>query len=238
VDKLANEQKHRTTSQYVPDEYDDEDIRVTEEPRQLAPLLVYVLLDKSGSMRGEGVVSIRSALQTLLTALREIDGLDRNVLVSVSAFDRTLAILFALSNIADVITPVISVERSNPSMLGTAVVELASVARKEVSQRSEKKLNSGPVILLVMTDGVYSDPNEIKHAFNSQTLDCFDKVIIGNVSNGIMDSYLCRAECEIVSLATLTMNDFLEWLDTESGPRRDPADALNPSANSPTIGGE
>ena len=120
-------------------------------------LPVYLLLDTSGSMRGEPIQSVNVGLHAMLQALRQDPYALESVHLSVITFDLQARELFPLTPIEQVQIPEITAPSSGPTFLGAALELLVQCVQRDVERSSPEKKGDWQPLLFVMTDGSPSD---------------------------------------------------------------------------------
>ena len=120
-------------------------------------LPVYILLDTSGSMRGEPIQAVNNSIQVLLSALRQDPHALETVHISLITFDLEARVLQEMTPLDAF--PAVSLETPNsgPTFLGDAL----RLARQKATAEVRKGGPDGPgdwaPLLFVMTDGKPSD---------------------------------------------------------------------------------
>lgn len=120
-------------------------------------LLVYLLLDTSGSMRGEPIEAVNTGLETLLGALRQDAYALETIHLTVMTFDREAKTVVPMSPLEDVVLPRITTPDSGPTHLGEALGMMLDQAGRDVQKGTAYQKGDWAPILIVMTDGKPSD---------------------------------------------------------------------------------
>jgi uncharacterized protein YegL len=120
-------------------------------------LPVYLLIDTSGSMRGEPIEAVNNGLGTMVASLRTDPHALENVHLSIITFDRDAKIVCPLTGL-DVFVPApLSTPESGPTHLGAALALLAETVSCDVRRSSADRKGDWAPLLFVMTDGKPSD---------------------------------------------------------------------------------
>lgn len=120
-------------------------------------LLVYLLLDTSGSMQGEPIEAVNSGMETLVSSLRQDPYALETVHLSVLTFDIDVKTAVPITALEDVVVPQITTPKSGPTHLGEALQELGKKVKQDVVKSSETTRGDWAPYLFVMTDGKPSD---------------------------------------------------------------------------------
>lgn len=120
-------------------------------------LPVYLLLDTSGSMRGEPIHSVNVGLHAMVSALRHDPYALETVHLCIITFDIEAKEVLPLTPIEDVILPEISVPDSGPTFLGAALELLIQRVDRDVIHGNAERKGDWRPLLFLMTDGSPSD---------------------------------------------------------------------------------
>ena len=120
-------------------------------------LPVFLLLDTSGSMRGEPIQAVNNGLQVLVSALRQDPYALESVHISLMTFDNEAIEIFPLTPLEQVQIPVIVAPESAATNLGAALELLLARVDRDVTRTSDDKKGDWRPLLFIMTDGSPSD---------------------------------------------------------------------------------
>lgn len=118
-------------------------------------LPVYLLLDTSGSMMGEPIESVKSGVQTMISALRQDPYALETAFLSIITFSSTASQLVPLTELTNFQTP--NIEASGTTSLGEALSLLAQRADVEVAKTTTEQKGDWKPIVFIMTDGMPTD---------------------------------------------------------------------------------
>ena len=125
-------------------------------------LPVYLLIDTSGSMKGEPIESVNAGLQTLVSSLRRDPQALETAHISIITFDLKAHLVLPLTSVAELQLPLIETPDSGPTMTGEALELLCQRVDTEVRTQSTDVKRDWKPLVFIMTDGSPSDPQKYK----------------------------------------------------------------------------
>ena len=120
-------------------------------------LPVYILLDTSGSMRGEPIHSVNVGLQSMLSALRQDPYALESVHLSVITFNLEAKVYLPLTPLDQVQIPDLDVPSAGATFMGAALELLAQEVGQHVQKSTDDVKGDWRPLLFLMTDGSPSD---------------------------------------------------------------------------------
>ena len=118
---------------------------------------VYLLIDTSGSMKGEPIESVRVGLDAMLASLRQDPFALESCYLSIITFDSEVHQLLPLTPLEQVKVPTIITPDAGPTHLGAALELLCDCIDKEVKLSTPTSKGDWMPLLFIMTDGKPSD---------------------------------------------------------------------------------
>lgn len=120
-------------------------------------LPVYLLIDTSGSMKGEPIESVKVGLEAMLSTLRMDPYALDTVSISIITYDREVKQVLPLTPIDQIQMPEITTPDSGPTHMGKALEMLCEKVDFEVQKGTKEQKGDWMPILFLMTDGKPSD---------------------------------------------------------------------------------
>jgi uncharacterized protein YegL len=120
-------------------------------------LPVYLLLDTSGSMRGEPIHSVNVGLRSMLDGLRQDPYALESVHLSIITFDNDAREYLPLTPLDQVRVPEILVPDAGATFTGAALALLVQLVDRDVRKSTPESKGDWRPLLFLMTDGSPSD---------------------------------------------------------------------------------
>lgn len=120
-------------------------------------LPVYILIDTSGSMRGEPIESVKVGLSDMIASLRLDPYALETVCVSIITFNSKVEQILPLTDLENLQLPDIRVPDAGATFLGTALDLLCRRYDEEVNMGSREQKGDWMPVVFILTDGKPSD---------------------------------------------------------------------------------
>lgn len=120
-------------------------------------LPVYILIDTSGSMRGEPIESVKVGLEAMLTNLRTNPNTLESAWLSIITYDKEARQILPLTALDELQLPQLTAPESGPTLTGEALSLLIEKYDREVKKGSREEKGDWKPLLVIMTDGKPSD---------------------------------------------------------------------------------
>jgi uncharacterized protein YegL len=177
-------------------------------------LPVYILIDTSGSMRGEPIEAVKAGLNSLFKSLlRDPHALD-SIHISIITFDREAKILLPLTELNNsLILPEIPPLESSPTNLGEALQLMCQLYSKEVKKSTLEAKGDWLPVAVVMTDGSPSDTmlfEQMCDTLNSHAYP-FSRIIGCAAGPKAKTDPLKKFATDVVILETMDSNSFSQF---------------------------
>ena len=180
-------------------------------------LPVYLLIDTSGSMKGEPIESVNNGLESMLTFLRQDPFALESVYLSIITFDREVNQILPLTELESVQLPKIATPESGPTHLGEALELLCQTVDREVIRNTAEHKGDWMPLLFIMTDGSPSDIQKFNQQVPEVKKRNFGNIIACAAGPKAKDSYLKEITPNVVHLDTTdsaTFRQFFKWVSS------------------------
>ena len=171
-------------------------------------LPVYLLLDTSGSMKGEPIQAVNVGLQSLVSSLRKDPHALDSVFISIISFDKDVNVLVPLTELSSVQLPEVKCPESGPTHLGEALDVLFEKAESEVIYSSDDQKGDWMPLLFIMTDGKPSDLQKFKHMTGKIKTKKFGSIIACGAGPKAKEEYLRQLTDNVAMLDNMDSASF------------------------------
>ncbi len=120
-------------------------------------LPVYILIDTSGSMKGEPIESVKVGLADMIATLRQDPYALETVCISIITYDRDVKQILPLTELENLQLPDIITPESGPTHTGLALKMLCEKVATEVKKGTLEQKGDWRPLLFLMTDGKPAD---------------------------------------------------------------------------------
>lgn len=178
-------------------------------------LPVYLLLDTSGSMKGEPIEAVKNGLESLVGFLRQDPFALESVHLSIITFDREVNNILPLKELESLILPEITTPDSGPTHLGQALEMLCELVDKEVLKSSPDQKGDWMPLLFIMTDGKPSDLQKYREMIPEVKSRHFGEIVACAAGPKVDDQLLKELTHIVVHLDTAdssTIKSFFKWV--------------------------
>ena len=178
-------------------------------------LPVYLLLDTSGSMRGEPIESVNVGLRSMLASLRQNPYALESVYLSIITFDSTVQEVLPLTALTQLQLPQIVCPNSGATFLGEALEFVCDRLQRDLVKADAEQAGDWRPLLFIMTDGKPSDTLAYEEAIPRVKTAPFAAVIACAAGPKSVPDQLKELTNQVVSLDTMdsaTFASFFQWV--------------------------
>lgn len=183
-------------------------------------LPVYLLIDTSGSMRGEPIESVKVGLETMLSSLRQDPYALETVNISIITFDREVKQILPLTPLDELQLPEITTPESGPTHTGQALKLMCEMVDQEVRLSTPDRKGDWMPLLFIMTDGKPSDSMLYKEMIPEVKKRHFAGIIACAAGMSAKTDPLKLLTDKVYSLDTLdstSFKEFFKWVSETIG---------------------
>lgn len=174
-------------------------------------LPVYILLDTSGSMRGEPISSVNVGLQSMLSALRQDPYALESVYLSIITFDVQAQVYLPLTSLEQVQLRHIDVPSSGATFMGAGLALLAERMQQEMIKSTPTQKGDWRPLLFIMTDGSPSDVYAYEQILPMIKQLNFASIIACAAGPKAKAEYLQQLTDQVVILDTMDASGFSQF---------------------------
>lgn len=178
-------------------------------------LPVYLLLDTSGSMRGEPIQSVNAGMHALLSALRQDPVALESVHLCVITFDTQAREVLPLTPLSDVALGEITVPEAGATFMGAALELLIARVDRDVRRSTPTAKGDWRPLLVLMTDGSPSDLQAFKDAAAEVASRNFGSIIACAAGPKAKSEHLSLLTDKVATLDTMdaaAFGSFFKWV--------------------------
>jgi len=178
-------------------------------------LPVYILLDTSGSMRGEPIHSVNVGLQSMLSALRQDPYALESVYLSIITFDLEAKIYLPLTPLEQVQLAEIQAPSAGATFMGAALELLAECVNQQVQTNTTDEKGDWRPLLFIMTDGSPSDIYAYQQIIPVIQQFNFASIVACAAGPKAKQEYLLQLTDKVVVLDTMdaaSFSGFFKWV--------------------------
>ncbi|MDE6692167.1 MAG: VWA domain-containing protein [Muribaculaceae bacterium] len=183
-------------------------------------LPVYLLIDTSGSMRGEPIESVKVGLEAMVSSLRQDPFALESVCISIITFDREVKQILPLTPLDQLQLPEITTPDSGPTHTGQALKMLCEKIDQEVCLSTPDRKGDWMPLLFIMTDGKPSDSQLYKEMIPEVKKRHFAAIIACAAGMKARTEPLKELTAEVYSLDTVdstAFRKFFKWVSDSIG---------------------
>lgn len=183
-------------------------------------LPVYLLIDTSGSMKGEPIESVKVGLEAMLSSLRGDPFALESANISIITYDREVKVILPLTPLEDIQLPEITCPESGPTNMGAALKTLCKQIDSEVHLSTPTQKGDWMPLLFLMTDGKPSDIMEYNEAIPEVKKRKFATIVACAAGSKAKAEPLQQLTDQVYTLDTMdksSFSQFFKWVSSSIG---------------------
>jgi uncharacterized protein YegL len=171
---------------------------------------VYLLIDSSGSMKGEPIHSVNVGISAMLSSLRDEPHALESVYLSLITFDSNVKELTPLTSLEHQIDD-IQLPRSGATHLGEALAFVADKVRSNVIKSTGDIKGDFRPMLFIMTDGSPSDLMAFRESLPKIRESQFSEIVACAAGPKANKDYLLQITKNVVVLENMDSSSFTQF---------------------------
>ncbi|MDE8744258.1 VWA domain-containing protein [Pectobacterium polaris] len=178
-------------------------------------LPVYLLIDTSGSMRGESIHAVNVGIQAMLSALRQDPYALESVYISIITYDNEAREFIPLTPLEDFQFIDIVVPSAGGTFTGAALECLIQSVDRDIKRSDGDQKGDWRPLVFLMTDGSPSDAYAYDEAVKEIKKRAFGSIIACAVGPKAKHEHLKQLTSQVVALETLDSTafaGFFKWV--------------------------
>ncbi len=183
-------------------------------------LPVYILIDTSGSMKGEPIESVKVGLADMVASLRLDPYALETACISIITYDREVKQILPLTELENLQLPEINVPDSGPTFMGAALNLLCQRYDAEVNMGSREQKGDWMPLLFILTDGKPSDVQAYEDAIQKVKKHQFTNIVACAAGPKAKTEPLKKLTDNVFTLDTMdsnTFKKFFQWVTINIG---------------------
>ena len=180
-------------------------------------LPVYLLIDTSGSMKGEPIASVNVGLECMVAALKNDPFALESANIAIITFDRTVNCLVPLTPVDELNLPTITTPESGPTHTGQALKVLCEHVDKEIRLSTPTQKGDWMPLLFLMTDGKPSDTKLYNEMIAEVKKRKFARIVACAAGPTAKTEPLLQLTSDVYSLDTVdaqAFTQFFKWVSS------------------------
>lgn len=183
-------------------------------------LPVYILIDTSGSMKGEPIESVKVGLSDMVATLRQDPYALETVWISIITYDKEVKQIVPLTALEDLQLPNIVIPESGPTFTGLALKVLCEKYDTEVHLSTPQQKGDWMPLLFLLTDGKPSDIQLYNNEVSEVKRRHFGNIVACAAGPKAKKEPLQKLTDKVFSLDTMdssTFKKFFQWVSDTIG---------------------